>query len=188
VLPSGLRLFGRALTPEGDGIPGARIHVVPTGVQGKDRYTSTGDGGSFEFLGLDQGSYTLVVQDFITDEDSDRFTAVLNGVTPSEEELKIVVPRASIVRGVVLAPDGQPSPRAYVSALLGSIYLNAGFCDEKGAFELAVPEDTLFDVQAFTTSPSSDPRYPFQVNHEGLRATASSVGAGQDIVLRLLAP
>jgi hypothetical protein len=188
VLPSGLRLYGRALTPDGDGIPGARIHLVLTGAQGKDRYTTTGDGGSFEILGLDQGSYTLVVQDFITDEDTDRFTAVLNGVTPSEEELKIVVPRASIVRGVVLAPDGQPSPRAYVSALLGSIYLNAGFCDDKGAFELAVPEGILFDVHAVTTSPSSDPRYPFQVNREGLRATAASVGAGQDIVLRLLAP
>jgi hypothetical protein len=188
VLPSGLRLHGRALTPDGEGIPGARIRVVPTGIQGKDRYTTTGDGGSFEFLGLDQGAYTLVVQDFISDEDSDRFTAVLDNIMPSEDELKVVVPRAALLRGTVLAPDGQPSPRAYVSALLGTIYLNAGFCDEKGAFELAVPDGSLFDVQAFTTSPSTDPRYPFQVNHEGLRATASAVGAGQDIVLRLQAP
>jgi hypothetical protein len=82
-----------------------------------------GDGGSFEFLGLDQGSYTLVVQDFLSDEDSDRFTAVLDNVTPSEDELKVVVPRAALLRGTVLAPDGQPSPRAYVSALFGTIYL-----------------------------------------------------------------
>jgi RNA polymerase sigma-70 factor, ECF subfamily len=187
-MPSGLRLSGKAVSPQGDGLHGARVRLVWGGDQARDRTAFSGAAGTFQFLGLEQHPYTLIIQGNASGNGLDQSMVVVPRVTPGQEELRVVVPPASHLRGIVQTPDGQPSPHAHVEVLIGSTFLSSDFCDEKGTFELAVPEGVLLEVSASTTSPSSDPRYPFRVNHEGLRATASSVAAGQDIVLRLQAP
>jgi len=190
VLASGFRLFGRAASPLGDGLLDARVHLVREGniEQAKDRYDFTRDGGSFEFLGLDDAPYTVIVQHQASDNDPDQSMLLLTGVRPSEVELSLVVPRAQQLHGVVLLPDGTPSPRAHVSALSGNVYLDSEVCDDKGRFALFVPEGTPCDLLAYTTSPSPNPRYPFKVNRDGPSAAVSAVTAHlQEIVLTLQA-
>jgi hypothetical protein len=188
VLPSGLRLFGHAVSPAGIGLSGARIELVWGGDQSKDRHTFARDGGTFEFLGLEQGPYTLIVRDNVFEDQPDQSMVVLTGVVPSEEELRIIVPPARKIHGIVLMPEGEPSPHAFVSAQFAGTLLASDFCDDRGSFMLTLPESAACTLQVYTTTSTNDPRYPFRVNHSGPRGMATIAAGDQDVVVRLTSP
>ncbi|MDP6539222.1 MAG: carboxypeptidase-like regulatory domain-containing protein [Planctomycetota bacterium] len=129
----GMRLAGRVVDPQGEGVGGARIVLFtepPRGVERAESYETvrTEPDGTFEALGLPAGSVNLDVSHPEFEDAEQRIT----GLVPGGEREGIVVRLrlGMVVEGVVRWPDGAPARDAWVKVELpgGAFFGSAPNC------------------------------------------------------------
>ncbi len=114
-LPLGTRLAGQVRGPDGKGIPGAQVSLLPPpgGPGPQDllaRRVFTSPEGIFLFQGVGRGRYLLQAR---APGRAGVQRALQVGAAPLER--KLTLPRGLTLRGKVLLPGGKPAPGARIS-------------------------------------------------------------------------
>lgn len=154
----GGRMRGVVVGP--DGTPEkAAIHVLgsaPHGGTGSFTQQITDDDGHFDFLGFDQGDYTIDASG------KSGFARPLARTLARNEtlELRIQLERAAKLRGIVLTPGGTPASGALVRLwFAGEAFGSSEVTDAEGRFEVEKPPHTEADVIVLTHA------YPASIAH-----------------------
>ncbi|MEO6710005.1 MAG: carboxypeptidase-like regulatory domain-containing protein [Planctomycetota bacterium] len=156
LLPSGSRLRGRVVDPEGRPVAGVSLSVNATKL--REPSTSTGAmtsarsdaDGRFEFLGLGAGEYQLFAGAWRTegaDSDTPLLGTTLDSVSTDSQDLEIVLARGATIRGSLHDASG--------AAVFGYSITNQGqtgqnrliSTDANGEFCLTVPAGSSCELE-----------------------------------------
>jgi RNA polymerase sigma factor (sigma-70 family) len=152
VLDLGLRIAGTVVGPEGEPIALATIDAVPARSDaGVETAMNTRADGSFDLTGLADGEYTLNVTHFENLGGRRYCGARIEGIAAGTLDLRIVLPSAAPITGVVLSADGVPLQDATVQIDHGDGRvggLAATRTDALGRFRLLVPVGVPVDLLA----------------------------------------
>jgi hypothetical protein len=146
--------------------------------------------GSFCIVGVPAGHYSLHAQ-FGTVPMEPRRVDVLFAdvadVTPGAKDVRIVMPHAGVIEGIVLDAEGRECAGVYVSALNAhGNYLDTIDTDKKGHFRVRVGEDDVVELSATKTESRTLARGRRPEAAKEWRCSVSDVRAGsRNVVLRL---
>ncbi|HEY0160506.1 MAG TPA: carboxypeptidase-like regulatory domain-containing protein [Thermoanaerobaculia bacterium] len=136
VLPGG-RLRGR-VTQDGTPVKAA-VHLVRTG--GLAAQELTGEDGTFDLPGLEEGSYSLAAEGETGATPRPVEIRVQEGETT---EVEVAVEPFSVVRATVLTPGGQPASGAIARLSTdGGLSWTEIVLDVRGALEYSVPRGVV---------------------------------------------
>jgi RNA polymerase sigma factor (sigma-70 family) len=152
VLDLGWTIAGRVVGPDGEPVALASIIAMPSsgGFEGWTSMLSRPD-GSFELSGLSQGEWDVSVELFQSTDSRRYCGARIQRVAAGTADLRIRLPEAAEISGVVLGSDGLPLPAATVQMDHGDGRvggMGAVSCDAHGRFRLLVPAGVPVDLLA----------------------------------------
>lgn len=114
---AGLTISGKVVDPDNKPVSGVYVNINPNphkpGMMNKNAMTKSD--GTFEAVGLIEGTYKLTVQAGWGGA-QDLTGAERDGVTAGEKELVIKLERGMTITGTVLGVDGQPASNKTVNA------------------------------------------------------------------------
>ena len=183
----GLLLRGKVV--DETGAPLARVWVsLETAGRGTRDSTRTGEDGGFRFSGLTAERYTLVAGRYSWGREELESLAVVAraGIEAGGPEVVLSLPRAAVISGVLLRPDGQPAAGESLWLELEAGVRIAAGADAFGAFAFRVPPGELYDLHqsgqgAFPAGPDGAGRPP----QPPLLAQVPSGTTGLSLVLHL---
>lgn len=152
VVDLGLTIAGSLVGPSGEPITEAIVQVIPRrGSPSAGGIMNSRTDGSFELTGLDAGEYVLVVAHFASPDRRAYSPIRIDGVSAGDVGLRIELPVAETIRGVVVGRDGSPLYGATVQVDYGDGTIggyDAVPTDPQGRFHLSVPAGPPVDLLA----------------------------------------
>ncbi len=141
---TGQRIAGRVLSPEEQGVEGARVTVFQVGMNGQREFSNAvSDREGYFHCRVPVGDYTVGVRhrEFASPQPSP--VTVTPGDADTEAIVKLKKPRR--IEGSVQLPDGKPCGGAYISYLKGETVYEETFSGADGSFHMRVasPEGVL---------------------------------------------
>ncbi len=147
VLDVGLTIAGMVVNRDGQPVPEASVSVHHSGEASRITYNLTQPDGSFLLVGLDAGSYLLLADGGFSIRHYGEL--LVNDVMAGDSGLRLVLPDALEISGVVFGPDDQPLQGATVQVWTSEPTHNACNSGRDGRFTLWVSDDRNVTIAAF---------------------------------------
>jgi hypothetical protein len=146
--------------------------------------------GSFCIVGVPPGHYSLHAKFGTVRMGADRvdvFVADVTDVRPGTRDLRIFMPHAGVIEGIVLDAEGRECAGVYVSALNAhGNHLDTNDTDKKGHFRIRVGEDDVVELAATKTESRTLARGRKPEPAREWRCRLPDVRAGsRNVILRL---
>jgi hypothetical protein len=191
VIDLGLSIQGVVVDESDQAIPSASVtaYLLPEEVH-RLTYALSDTPGRFTIRGLTEGSYKLEVDLGLASPEvrTAHAKSVLRDVPAGSSDVRLVLPKASWLRGLVLRRDGRPAARVYVDAYPMDAMLDGhgedqGQTDVEGRFRLKVRGGRSYLVRALDmTSTDAEARA------HGEAEASNVTPATEDLILRLAEP
>jgi protocatechuate 3,4-dioxygenase beta subunit len=147
-------LAGAVVDDAANPVPGAVIRARPSSGEDVALATTSDEQGSFKLSELAAGAYTLEAS-----AEHHELAAMPGVEAPSVEPVRIVLPRASVVRGEVLDAAGKPAANALVTVAGSGVWPPRRVqTDALGHFTFAKVPAGVYELRATRETWTSAPR------------------------------
>ncbi len=189
-------IAGVVVDPDGLPVRSAYVTLTPPGTGPWSQVTnSTTDAeGRFALRGLDEGEFDLYVQDlwYSTAYGDEGTPAVADmvrrGVAVGSTDLRLQMPRAGVIAGRVLRPDGQPAEDCWISPE-GQIVGGPVRAGPDGHFRFIVSEGAVITLRIYGPSVDASGSGEFGDGSNSRRMVVLQASAGErDLIVQLVEP